>query len=384
MASIDMTMQNFQRHKKNFGLNRYHGLLPESHESGAEWLTETTSFGVNPGQLRMLSYTPMGAAGDSSLVVVLHGCRQTAAGYADTVGWRELADRFKFRLLCPQQTLQNNANRCFNWFQPKDVARTGGECQSIHSMVSHMNDKAGGKALAYITGLSAGGAMACAMLAAFPQLFEGGSIIAGLPFGCAQDMPSAFAAMHQPRPTDARHLGDRVRHASGQAGPWPTVAIWHGTADKTVLAANADELCKQWLDVHGLDATGAGHRDGRTEWRDATGMVRVTRFDIKGLGHGAPIAANGINACGRAAPFVLEAEISSSLVMAQAWGLGEAAVQDDTQADYVPHTTPLEIPRLPRSVGRGLKIENHGNNRHGEFIARTIHNAMEAAGLTKK
>ena len=38
-------------------------------------MRETTSFGANPGQLRMLSYVPEGA---TALVVVLHGCTQGA------------------------------------------------------------------------------------------------------------------------------------------------------------------------------------------------------------------------------------------------------------------------------------------------------------------
>ena len=37
----------------------------------------------------------------------------------------------------------------------------------------------------FVTGLSAGGAMTSVMLATYPEIFAGGAIIAGLPFGVA-------------------------------------------------------------------------------------------------------------------------------------------------------------------------------------------------------
>ena len=61
------------------------------------------------------------------LVVVLHGCGQTAAGYDLGAGWSTLAKRYGFALLMPEQQPSNNANGCFNWFNPEDTARGRGE-----------------------------------------------------------------------------------------------------------------------------------------------------------------------------------------------------------------------------------------------------------------
>lgn len=47
----------------------------------------------------------------------------------------------------------------------------------------------------FVTGLSAGGAMASVMLATYPAVFAGGAIIAGLPYGCASTIPQAFDRM---------------------------------------------------------------------------------------------------------------------------------------------------------------------------------------------
>src|SRR4029453_13945260 len=68
----------------------------------------------------------------------------------------------------------NNQNACFNWFEPEDTTRDRGEAHSIRQMIEatiqrHSVDPS----QVYIVGLSAGGAMAAAMLANYPELFRG-------------------------------------------------------------------------------------------------------------------------------------------------------------------------------------------------------------------
>jgi feruloyl esterase len=104
----------------------------------------------------------------------------------------------------------------------------------------------------FVTGLSAGGAMTSNMLACYPEVFAGGAIIAGLPYGAASNVQQAFESMFQSPSRSPRAWGDLVRKASPHRGPWPRVSIWHGDADKTVIPPNALELLKQWTDVHGL------------------------------------------------------------------------------------------------------------------------------------
>ena len=72
------------------------------------------------------------------MVVVLHGCGQTAAGYDLGAGWSTLAKRYGFALLMPEQQPSNNANGCFNWFNPEDTARDSGEACSIRQMIARM------------------------------------------------------------------------------------------------------------------------------------------------------------------------------------------------------------------------------------------------------
>src|SRR5436305_14661874 len=50
-------------------------------------------FAPNPGNLRMFRYLPRGLKAGAPLVVVLHGCGQTAGAYALGTGWCPLAGR---------------------------------------------------------------------------------------------------------------------------------------------------------------------------------------------------------------------------------------------------------------------------------------------------
>lgn len=78
------------------------GTYPPSSTDQFSRLEETEGFGTNPGNLRMFSYMPSPVPENSALIVVLHGCGQTATGYDHGAGWSTLADRYGFTLLAPQ------------------------------------------------------------------------------------------------------------------------------------------------------------------------------------------------------------------------------------------------------------------------------------------
>src|SRR5258708_11719609 len=86
----------------------------------------------------MFSFAPGNLQYEPALVVVLHGCGQTAAGYDWGAGWSTLAKRYGFALLMPQQQPSNNTQGCFNWFNPEDTARDSGEACSIRQMIARM------------------------------------------------------------------------------------------------------------------------------------------------------------------------------------------------------------------------------------------------------
>jgi feruloyl esterase len=302
-------------------------LAPDSWDSSR--LRETKDFGSNPGALRMFTYLPPELAPESALVVVLHGCTQTAAGYDFGAGWSTLADRYGFALLLPEQQKSNNPNGCFNWFLPGDTQRDQGEALSIRQMVARaILDHGLDRKRVFVTGLSAGGAMTSVMLATYPEVFAGGGIIAGLPHGAAGNVQQAFESMYQSPARPPHVWGDLVRSASPHTGPWPRVSVWHGSGDGTVIPANAAEIVKQWTDVHGLPGAPSREEivDGypRQVWCNAAGDDLVESYTITSMAHGTPLAmGNAHDQCGAAGAFLLDVGISSSYHIAKFWGLAE-------------------------------------------------------------
>ncbi|HEY2048127.1 MAG TPA: PHB depolymerase family esterase [Caulobacteraceae bacterium] len=290
-------------------------------------LRPTPVFGDNPGGLRMWSWTPVDIPRGAPLVVVLHGCGQSAQGFAVGTGWLTLAQRRGFALLAPEQTRANNPGRCFNWFEPQDTARGRGEAASVRAMIERMFELHRlDRRRVFVTGLSAGGCMALALMAAYPELFEAGAVIAAAPVGAASNLREAMIFLGHPRAVDERALAAQVRAASGHTGRWPRLAIWQGQADRTVAPANAHAIAAQWLALQGLSDQPPHHEESgpvrRSVWTDRWGKPLVELDLVEGLGHGAPIAAFvGPEALGRPGAFLLEAGVSSTLEIARFFGL---------------------------------------------------------------
>lgn len=337
-------------------------------------LVDVPRFGTNPGELRMLMYAPVSRSPRAPLVVVLHGCTQGAADYAEPAGWLDLAERFGFVVVAPEQTRQNNPNLCFNWYQQNDVQKGQGEAQSVAQMVSHAIARLGldGRRV-FVTGLSAGGAMANVMLATYPELFAGGAIVAGLPYGVANTVGDAFQVMAMETPPRPELLGDLVRDATEHRGPWPTVSVWHGRADHVVRPGAGAAVAAQWRDVHG--ATGPARRartpDGRDFqlWLSPGGDPVVEMHSIAGLGHGAAIKSDGVDSFGSVSRYTPDVGVASSYEIAMSWGLAEPVPESaGAEAD------PVGPPAATTSATRPPEDPS---------IKGVIDNALRAAGLVK-
>lgn len=318
-------------------------------------LVEVPEFGPNPGALRMLTHLPATLRPGAPLIVALHGCTQTAAGYDRGCGWSAMADRLGFALLLPEQRRANNPNLCFNWFEPGDAMRGAGEAASIRAGIAHMVAAHGlDPDRVFVTGLSAGGAMTAVMLATYPEVFAAGAVVAGLPYGAGWGVPEALRAMSQPGDLPPSARGDAVRRAGRHDGAWPPtswprVSIWHGDADATVQSGNAEASVRQWLDLHGLAGAApvvlrrsAGHVVRR--WHGTDGRIRVEDHRIAGMGHGVPLSPGaGEDCCGEAGAYMLDVGVSSTHGILAFWGLEDA---------------PAEAPRPIRVPSAGVLVVN--------------------------
>ena len=365
-------------------------------------LTEVDRFGSNPGDLKMYAYVPAQRLPSPPLVLVLHGCGQTAAGYDLGAGWSTLAKHYGFALLMPEQLRSNNVNGCFNWFNAQDIACDDGEAGSIRQMIACMvDDHNVDKRRIFVTGLSAGGAMATVMLANYPELFAAGAVIAGLPFGVANTVRDAVYEMRRSTARSAEELGDLVRQASKHGGPWPKMSVWHGSADRTVNPANADAIVRQWLDLHGLPLAPMSEAviDGypRQIWWNADGETVVESYTITDMAHGTPLGlADNDQRYGRQGAFMIEAGISSSYHIAKFFGLTswirerKTVPPDSPSKKLIPEVSPvaaaLPMPDLAKMMLWPLTAPERKAEppqRRAKGLRAMLNRLLAAAGLKK-
>lgn len=343
-------------------------------------LQPLTDFGDNPGALDAFHYVPDSAQGRAvPLVVVLHGCTQNAAGYDHGSGWSQLADEYGFALLFPEQRRGNNMNLCFNWFEPGDCRRDAGEPLSIRQMIDAMAAQHDIDASRiYVTGLSAGGAMTSVMLATYPELFAGGAIIAGLPFGSAASIPQALERMRGHGSPGAEALAASVRNASPHRGAWPAVSVWHGTADHTVDQSNGDRIVEQWLTVHGIapEPSATGLIDGypHRQWAAGDGTIAVEDYRITGMGHGTPLSTRGDDPIGASGAHMLEVAISSTRHIARFWGLA-----DGKKHKAAARATPVPVARASEARPESKRAPVPPT----AGVGKVIEDALRAAGLMR-
>lgn len=350
-----------------------------SDQASGRGLAELHGFGSNPGSLRAGYFVPEPLPPGAPLVVVLHGCTQTATGYDHGSGWSRLAAELGFAVLLPEQQRANNPNLCFNWFSPRDSARDAGEALSIRQMVAAMQALHGtDPQRVFVTGLSAGGAMAAVMLATYPEVFAGGAVIAGLPFGIARSVPEALERMRGQGIAHQRRLAELVRNASDHSGPWPTLSVWHGSADQTVSLNNAQALVDQWRILHGAPEAPDrvemvdGHQ--RRRWLSADGQPLIEDYLIGGMGHGTPLSTSADGGGEVAGAHMLEAGISSTRRIAGFWGIGDPAARRSVR----PRQAGGQVKAAPRAAAA-----NAGAKPAPAGIRKTIEDALRAAGLIR-
>jgi poly(3-hydroxybutyrate) depolymerase len=245
--------------------------------------------------------------------------------------------------------------------------------------------------------------MTSVMLATYPDVFAGGAIIAGLPFGIASNVREALGGMMQSTSRPAGKLGDLVRRASKHKGPWPKVSVWHGSADRTVNPGNANEIVKQWLDVHGLPSApmSTGDVDGhpRDVWWNADGETVVESYTVTNMAHGTPLGLAGNDErYGAEGAFLIEAGISSSYHIADFFGLTGRVSQPSEVAKPAPAskivrsaaTESLQSSDLAATLWskahkpvRQPKPAPPTPKRRGIDVGGVITRALTAAGLMK-
>ncbi|MFA0961240.1 PHB depolymerase family esterase [Roseivirga sp. BDSF3-8] len=362
--------------------------------SHAQSLSRISSFGSNPGNLDMYLYAPSSAGAGAPLVVAMHGCTQDAAGFAAESGWSDLASKYGFYVVYPQQKSGNNSSKCFNWFENGDINRGQGEASSIRSMVSYMKSSYGvdGSSV-FVTGFSAGGAMTAVMMAAYPDEFSGGAVMAGLPYKAATSLTSAFSAMSPGVNRSPSQWGSLVRNAySSYSGPYPTLSVFHGTSDYTVSNSNLTELMEQWTNVHGTDTnpeTSQGSYEGnsritRKEYRNSGGSPVVLTFDITSMGHAVAVdPGSGDKQGGSTGGYATDVNFFAAYYAAEFWGITGGGGSPDPGAPAAPSA--LTASYLSASSAIALSWSDNSSDETSFSVERSLQSSggfAEVASLS--
>ena len=228
-------------------------------------------------------FVPSGYRGDVvPLVVMLHGCTQSADDFAAGTRMNLAGEANTCIIAYPEQIRSANPQKCLNWFKATDQARDTGEPSLIAGITREvMRDFAIDARRVYVAGLSAGGATAAVMAATHSDLYTAFGVHSGLAHGVARDVNSAIAAMRT-----------GVAGASGTAvGNRAVPAIvFHGDRDTVVNPLNADQVVAQavrntHLTMRREQGNSGGRAYTRTWFIDATRRTVVEQWTVHGAGH---------------------------------------------------------------------------------------------------
>jgi poly(hydroxyalkanoate) depolymerase family esterase len=219
----------------------------------------------------------------SPLIVMLHGCTQSADDFATGTRMNFAAEERGCFVVYPDQPQAANASKCWNWFRSGDQTRDRGEPALIAGITRQiMTDYNIDPRRVYVAGLSAGGAAAAIMGEAYPDIYAAVGVHSGLACHSAHDLSSAFSAMRGQSPVVAR----------GRAGMRlvPTI-VFHGDQDSTVHSSNGAKVITRANADAELQATAArktaasGHDYSHSVQYDAEGRSILELWELHGAGH---------------------------------------------------------------------------------------------------
>jgi poly(hydroxyalkanoate) depolymerase family esterase len=238
------------------------------------------------GSRRYKLFIPSGDAGKPlPLLVMLHGCLQDPDDFALGTRMNAVAEEQRIFVLYPEQSEAANQTRCWNWFSAANQRRDQGEPSIIAGMTrevirSHNIDAR----RVYIAGMSAGGAMAAIMAATYSELYAAVGIHSGMPYGAAQNLLAAIAAMK-----DGAAIGTRL---PSKGIP---LIVFHGDQDLMVNSRNGEQLVSQWLggpapnrrqETSMVQASeGNGRAFTCTRYRDGAGHAVAENWLVHDAGH---------------------------------------------------------------------------------------------------
>ncbi|MET0267840.1 MAG: PHB depolymerase family esterase [Duganella sp.] len=227
-----------------------------TNKAPGKWLTAHVASTTSARRLHYWLYlpetTPESALADGlPLIVMLHGCHQSATQFAQGTRMNQWAERKGYAVLYPQQAASNQTQRCWKWYD-RNTQQGGGEVPALISMISQViAEYRIDRSRIYVAGLSAGAGMAHILALNHPQLFAAVGLHSGPVFGAGHSTVGALAVMqHAAGPRASQAVDDLLVRATPFPG-MPTILI-QGAGDKVVRPVNQLQLMRQSLALNRL------------------------------------------------------------------------------------------------------------------------------------
>ncbi len=196
------------------------------------------------------------------LVVMIHGCRETAEEFERGTHMNDIADREGFAVLYPDQATFANIRRCWNWFEPNTAAGNG-ECAIILEMIKEAQQHAKlDRARIHVAGMSSGGALAGLLAYHHPDVFAAVAVHSGLPPMMPPSAAAAISAMEKGVRVDPEALAESYWNTH-EVSP-PPLMILHGNEDKRVTERTRPGSC-----ACGKNSSNRRHSRGNSHARNA-------------------------------------------------------------------------------------------------------------------
>ena len=216
---------------------------------GAAFLEAVHAEAAGSRRYRLYRPASLGARAPRGLVLMLHGCTQTPEDFARGTRMNRLAEAHRLVVVYPEQTRAHNMKACWNWFRPGDQERDAGEPAILAGLARAVAAEHGvPEGRVFVAGLSAGGAMAAVLGAAYPDVFAAVGVHSGVPTGTANDVLSALAVMR-----------GEAGPGAGPQGLLVPLIVFHGDADTVVHPMNGERLAAAGIEFAGA-APEARHR----------------------------------------------------------------------------------------------------------------------------
>ena len=245
-------------------------------------------------------YLPSGiASGPRPLVVMLHGCKQTAADIAASTRMNRLGERKGFAVLYPQQSVAADSHRCWHWYK-RATQQGAGDVGLIAKMVERVQARHQlDTSRTYVAGLSAGAGLAAILALRHPQLFAAAGLHSAPVFGTSDSALSGYQAMQQGSSMKHREVAHEFLAAEPQFPGMPVMLI-QGKSDSVVRRVNVDQLTAQFAIINAPFITSEspvqrshagriGGRSPRHAYKTSTWLAgrrpAVVTCEIDTLGH---------------------------------------------------------------------------------------------------